>query len=138
MTPALAAICSELEISVIPIPKYRGPMETKAVESMERILRQHGYAHLKMVLMSVVETPNNKRELVAPVIWALSDLILAHPTWAQRAGEWFSALDHISLADIRARAKANRRAAKARDAISTMLFEALRPVFSEEKQGKLI
>lgn len=138
MTPELASICEELEIRVIPNPKHRGPMETKAVETMERILRDQGYGHLKMVLMSVVETPNNKRELVAPVIWAISDLIRAHPTWAERAGDWFAALDNISLGDIRAMAKANRRAAKPRDAIATMLFGHLRPTFHDEPQVRLI
>lgn len=113
-------------------------METMAVESMERILRQHGYAHLKMVLMSIVETPNNKRELVGPVIWALSDVIKAHPGWPERAGEWFSALDCISLGEMRIAAKANRKAARMRGAIATMLFKHLQPIFEPEIQGRLI
>lgn len=138
MTPELASLCEELEVRVIPNPKHRGPMETKAFQTMERILRDHGYAHLKMVLMSVVETENNKRELVAPVIWSLSDIILAHPQWPEKADDWFRALDQIRLGELHARAKANRRAAKPRDAISTMLFDQLSKLFGDEKQGRLI
>jgi hypothetical protein len=80
MTPELADILNELEIQVIPVHAYRGPRKTMAVESMERILRQYGYSHLKLVLLSIVDTTNNQRELVGPVIWALSDMIRAHPT----------------------------------------------------------
>ena len=94
MTATLADILGEMDIKIVGLQRYRGPMETMAVGSLERILRQHGYAHLKMVLMSIVETRNNKRELVAPVIWAISDLIRAHPAWADRATEWLS-LIHI-------------------------------------------
>lgn len=138
MTTELAGILDELQIRAISVHGYRGPMETMAVDSMERILRQHGYAHLKMVLMSIVETPNNKRELVGPVIWAVSDVIRAHPTWPARAGEWFRAIDCISLGEMRLRAKANRKAARMRGAIATMLFEYLKPIFEPERQGRLI
>lgn len=138
MTTELAGILDELQIRAISVHGYRGPMETMAVDSMERILRQHGYAHLKMVLMSIVETPNNKRELVGPVIWAVSDVIRAHPTWPERAGEWFRAIDCISLGEMRLRAKANRKAARMRGAIATMLFQHLKPIFEPERQGRLI
>src|ERR1035437_6560108 len=114
MTATLADILDELEIKVVDLQRYRGPTETMAVGSLERILRQHGYAHLKMVLMTIVETRNNKRELVAPVIWAVSDLICAHPAWAGRATEWFDAFDRVDLAKLRVIAKRNIKAVEVR------------------------
>lgn len=138
MSPELAAVCEELEIRVIPNPKHRGAMETKAVETLERILKEYGYWHLKMVLMSVVETENNKRALVAPVIWAMSDLIRAHPKWVAKSDDWFMAIDQVRLGELHAKAKLNRRAAKPRDAIATMLFVHLSNLFSDERQGRLI
>lgn len=136
MTPALAKICAELEIVVIPTTKHRGTMETCAVNTMARILGDHGEQHLRSVLMSIVETENNKRMLVAPVIWALSDILAAHPSWF--GGDFLQAMDQIDLAEMHERAKANRQAAQPRQAIATMLFEKLSHTFQVEEQARLI
>lgn len=136
MTLQLASICSELGITVIPVTKQRGPMETCAINTLEHVLRNHGSEHLRSVLMSIVETENNKRMLVAPVIWAVSDILLAHPSWF--GGDFLEAMDRIDLADLHERAKANREAAQPRQAIATMLFEELRKEFQPEEQARLI
>jgi hypothetical protein len=122
ISPELAALLDELEITVVSTKAYRAPMATMAVESMERILRQYGYAHLKMVLMSIAETENNKRELVAPTIWAVSDLVRAHQHWTERASDWFKAFDKVDLGQLLAFAKRNRAAVKTRAALATLLF----------------
>jgi hypothetical protein len=111
-------------------------METCAVNTLERILRRdHGPEHLRSTLISIVETENNKRMLVAPVIWGMSDVLLAHPSWF--GGEFLQAMDKIDLADMHERAKANRRAAQPRQAIATMLFEELSKTFKVEEQERL-
>lgn len=136
MTPALTSICSELGIVVVPVTKQRGPMETCAVNTLEHILRDHGEGHLRSVLMAIVETTNNKRMLVAPVIWAVSDILLAHPSWF--GGDFLEAMDRIDLADMHELAKANRDAAQPRQAIATMLFDRLREQFQPEEQERLL
>lgn len=136
MTPALASICSELGITVIPVTKQRGTMETCAVNTLDRIRTEHGEAHLRSVLMAIVETTNNKRMLVAPVIWAVSDILLAHPKWF--GGDFLEAMDKIDLADMHERAKANRDAAQPRQAIATMLFDELRQSLLPEEQARLL
>lgn len=136
MTQALADLLAELEIKAISIQRYRGPMETMAVETMEHILERYGYAHLKMVLMSIVETANNKRELVAPTIWAVSDLVRAHPGWSGRVSDWLAAFDKVDLGQLRAFAKRNRQVVKPRAALATMLYGFLRAEL--ESQGRLI
>lgn len=136
MTPTLAGICDELGIRVVPVTKQREPMETCAVNTLTRILNDHGPEHLRSVLMSIVETENNKRMLVAPVIWAVSDTLLAHPSWF--SGAFLEAMDRIDLADMHERAKANREAAQPRQAIATMLFEELRNDFQPEAQARLL
>lgn len=135
-SPALASICTELGIRIVPVTKQRDAMETFAENTLERILREHGPEHLRSVLLSIVETQNNKRQLIAPVIWAVSDTLLAHPSWF--GGDFLSAMDSIDLADMHERAKANRRAAQPRQAIATMLFEKLRETFLVEEQERLI
>jgi hypothetical protein len=136
MTPALAAICSELDVRVVPVTKQRGLMETCAVNTLERLLTEHGPEHLRSVLMSIVETENNKRMLVAPVILAVSDVLLAHPSWFGSA--FLDAMDKIDLGDMHERAKANRHAAQPRQAMATMIYEELRGTFHDEKQERLI
>lgn len=135
MTPALASICDELNVTVIPVTKQRGPMETCALNTLERILRDHGAEHLRSTLISIVETENNKRMLVAPVIWGMSDVLLAHPSWF--GGDFLAEMDKIDLADMHDRAKANRQAAQPRQAIATMLFEKLSKTFHVEDQRSL-
>jgi hypothetical protein len=122
MTPKLTSLLEELEIKVVDLQRYRGPTETMAVGSLERIPKQYGYAHLKMVLMSIAETSNNKRELVAPVIWAISDLIRAHPEWADRVSDWLAAFDKVDICQLRAFARLNKSAVKPRAALATLLF----------------
>lgn len=132
----LSAILSELGIAIVPVTKQRDVMETCAGNTLERIRKEHGAEHLRSVLISIVETTNNKRMLVAPVIWAVSDILLAHPSWF--GGEWLDAMDKIDLAEMHERAKANRRAAQPRQAISTMLFETLSKRFKVVEQERLI
>ena len=136
MTPQLASICEELGVSVISVTKQRGPMETCAINTLERILRENGPAHLRSVVMAIVETENNKRELVAPVIWAVSDVLLAHPSWF--GGDFLSVMDAIDLADMHEQAKSNRRAAQPRQAMATLLYQQLSRTFAPEKQGTLL
>lgn len=130
MTPNLKEICDGLEIRVVPNSKHRsrGPGETCAERSMEKILRNDGPEHLTIVLRSIVETKNNGRQLVAPMMLAISDIVRAYPNWTTTTA-WLDALDNIDLADVWSTARANRRAAKPRDAISTMLFLRLAGVF---------
>lgn len=137
MTPALASICKSLGIILLPRNATRHPMETCAVMTLENILARYGEAHLTLVLRSIVETENNGRELVAPTIWAVSDLVRGHPSWPTST-VWLDALDGVDIPGIRELAKENRHVAKLRPAISTMLFLHLRQVFEPEIQGRLV
>jgi hypothetical protein len=132
----LPAILSEVGIAIVPVTKQRGVMETCAANTLERIRREHGAEHLRSVLISIVETTNNKRMLVAPVIWAVSDILLAHPTWF--GSGFLDAMDRIDLAGMHERAKANRRAAQPRQALATMLFDVLSKQFLVVEQEKLL
>lgn len=138
MTSPLASICDELGIIQVSIDRAstRQPGETCAVQTLARILDAHGEEHLRSTLLTIMETENNKRMLIAPVIWAVSDLLRAHPTWFD--SRWLETFDKIDLSEVHTIAKANRKAAEVRPAIATILFGALRPTFNDEKQGRLL
>lgn len=114
-------ICADLDVEIVPTAARRGAGQSCASQTMKRILDEHGEGHLILVLRSIAETGNNKAELVAPTIWALSDLIRAHPSWVEKGLGWFEALDQVDLGELRAHAKANRRAVAPRRALATML-----------------
>lgn len=69
-----------------------------------------GAHHLRTVIMTIVETKPNKRALIAPVIWAVSDVPNAYP-------DWFGCLvDDIDLTEMFERVVANRRVGPAQAA----------------------
>jgi hypothetical protein len=83
-----------------------------------------GESHLRDVLLSIVESAGNDRALTAPVILAVSDILLAHPNWF--GSDWLAALDKIDLGALHESVKPNRQAVQPRSAIAAMLFEQLR------------
>ena len=134
MTPELTSLLEELEIKAVPLYAYRGPGATMATACLESILQQHGYGHTKLVLTSIAETRSNDRELVAPVIWAVSDLIVAHPKWAERVTDWLAAFDKVDIHQLRTFAKLNKSAVKPRAAIATLLFGFLASQMDQQQE----
>lgn len=132
----LAAICAEQGIEIIPkeTAYHRGPNQTCAGQTLARILEKRGAGNLRQTLTTIVETKNNNRQLVAPVIWAVSDISAAYPDWF--GSTWLDVFDRIELAELHKTAKANKALAKPRQAIATILFCILAPNFTD--QGRLI
>jgi hypothetical protein len=137
MTPELTSLLEELEIKAVPLCAYRGPGATMATACLESIFQQHGYGHTKLVLMSIAETRSNDRELVAPVIWAVSDLIVAHPKWADRVSDWLGAFDKVDIRQLRAFARLNKSAVKPRAAIATLLFGFLESQMDKDQPSRI-
>lgn len=122
VTPELTNLLEELEIRPVPLYAYRGPGATMAIACLKSIFEKYGNGHTKLVLMSIAETRSNDRELVAPVIWAVNDLIIAHPKWVERVSDWLAAFDKVDLRQVRVFARQNKSAVKPRAAIATLLF----------------
>jgi hypothetical protein len=99
-------------------------LETCAAATLQRLLSDWGESHLREVLLSIVESAGNERSLIAPVIWAVSDILLAHPNWF--GCDWLAALDEINLSNLHESAKLNRKAVEPRAAIAAVLFERLK------------
>jgi hypothetical protein len=120
----VAAICSEFGIVIVP-PAHRrtggAALQTVAAATLQRLLRDWGKSHLCDVLLSIVESAGNERALIAPVILAVSDLLLAHPDWF--GSDWLDAMDKINLTALHENVKLNRKAVQPRYAIAALLFE---------------
>ena len=131
MTPELAAILNSFGIKIVPCNKRIEPLETRAGNILERLLRKQGPEHLTLVLRSIVET-GHELDLTEPVILGMSDVIAAHPDWTNST-RFLDALDSADLTSMRAVAKANKRACASREAIATMLFQHLKPIMDPPK-----
>ena len=136
MTPSLESICKNLGITAIPTRQYRRPRETHAGESLQRVFDRYGEDYLIMTLRTITESTGNDRALIAPVINALSDILAAHPRWAERGVAWIEAFDNIDLLHLAAAAKENRKAVAPRAAIATMLHSLLSPVFDPPRKPR--
>ena len=131
-----AEVCEALGITILPRNQRRsmlGELETVAEQTIARLISDHGAGHAIFVLRAISETTNNRTELVAPTILAVSDIVRAHPEWAEdRAGDFLDALDQVPLAEIRAAVKRNRIAVPIRQAVATVAFLRLAAILSPE------
>ena len=132
---SIAPILSEYGIQTIPTNVVRGPMQTHAGRTLERLAISHGEGHLRDVLTCLVEGENNGMALVAPVITAVSEELRVHREWWERdASAWLTVMDRTDLTRLHRIAKGNQRAVSAADAIATLLYRELAAVFDPPKQ----
>lgn len=127
-----AELCRELGIAIVPTKVRRsrlGELECCCELTIENMIAKHGVEHVRFVLISICETRNNRRELVAPVLEAVSDIILHHPDfttrpWSSADGEprgWLDLLDEIDIPALREIAKQNRRVASVREGLGALI-----------------
>lgn len=99
--PRVSAMCQEFGIRIVDRHRYPEIGETRAVETLARIMRRHGEAHLRLVLSTLRETANNALLLDEVGLWMASDMIRAcHRLVEERAGDWLETWDAIPAADL--------------------------------------
>lgn len=128
----LADICQEVGVEIIDTrqQRQRRPGQTCAYGTLMEILRDEGSAHLRSVLITIMESDNNKMALVRPILLAVSDVLRAHPTWF--GSDWLGHFDNLDLTVCYQVAKQDREAIAPRHRIVGMILEKLRPHFAEE------
>ncbi|RAI01128.1 hypothetical protein DLJ53_18095 [Acuticoccus sediminis] len=107
------------------------PRQTKAKQTLVKLLEQHGEGHLQDVLTCFLHTENNAMALLAPIIKAVSSLLRAHPEWWRRdTTAWLEVLDRIDLNRLHTFVKGNMKAVPADKAIATELYRELAGEFA--------
>src|ERR1700722_19040983 len=114
MPDAVDAILADLEIEVIPTRQRREPMQTKAGQILRAIFRDHGEGHLIMLLRTITDSNGNEFALIAPCLWAVSDVMRPHPAWRNHGLEWIEGFDGSDLIGMQKIASANRKASPQR------------------------
>ncbi len=130
---AVAKICKGLGIELLPAIRNAGNFQTKAGMVLRSIYLSHGEGHLILTLRSIIESDNNAGEIREYTIRAISDLILAHPTWADSGLRWLEAFDKIGLRDLRKEARENRHAVAQRFGLATLIYRELLQTFKPSK-----
>jgi hypothetical protein len=87
------------------------------------------------VLRTIVESEGNSGELIADIIFAISDIVRAHPRWVDLGLAWLEAFDKIKLASIRRVAKATA-AAPLHSAVMVLLCAELERLLGPSKLPK--
>jgi len=137
MTATLAEICAEMEIEIVDTSESaRKPGQTCARKILQKVLLDEGERHLRSVLITIMETENNKRMLVRPVILAVSDVLRTYPNWF--GDTWLQLFDKIELSELYEDAKRDREGVAPRYSIAARLIDRLRPHFHVPPQPRLI
>lgn len=138
MTPALASICAELDVRVIPATVRRTPGATKCGEVLDYILEKRGEGHVILLLRTLMESEGNRMALVEPIIRAVSNVMLARPDWPNKGLAWLEAFDAIDLCDLWDKSKLDKGAPRPRLGVEARLNDRLRTIFNETAQERLI
>jgi hypothetical protein len=84
-------------------------------------------------LRTFTETENRRVRIGAFALYAISDIMIAYPAWADSGLRWFEVFDGINLADIQRQAKANRATVPQRYGVAALLHRELNAAFAEKK-----
>jgi hypothetical protein len=127
----LATLCAALEVQIVPVSRRPRDNETTAKATLRDILAEHGEQHFIMTVRTILESEGNTRAMVAPIIHAVSDVMLSFPTWPNTGLDWLEAFDVIDLLSLLrlARPLCTVAGMKARAVIAGMLVQLLHPRF---------
>jgi len=136
MSRTLAGLLREFNVDVVDNARAwrRSARQTCAGKTLARIFELRGYEHLRSVIISICETKNNKKMLVAPVIWAVSDVLHMRPEWF--GDRWLGGLDEVALEQLYEQAKLIRRIVKPRFAMATLLIDDMKKYFVDQPKGE--
>lgn len=96
--PAVQSLCDEFSIEIIPAHRYPEIGQTRAVKTIQRIMRRFGEEHARWVIRTLSETANNKACLDEAALWTASDLVRAYWTDILADPEtWFQVWDIVPI-----------------------------------------
>lgn len=104
--PRVQSFCTEYGIRIVDGRSYPGIRETRAVFTMDKILRLKGEDHFRMVLSTVAETSNNQGYIDKYLLFAVSDLVEVYALIIEaRPTEWLETFDEAPVAELQVVAK---------------------------------
>lgn len=89
---------SDLHSLLIEIERPLIPQDVRS--RLEHILKRHGAEHVRMLLLTILESEGNENALTEIAVSAVSSVMVFEPEWPNRGEEWLKAFDKISLQGI--------------------------------------
>lgn len=128
--PRVYEVCEEFGIRIVDGRAYPDIRETRAVATMDRILRNRGYDHFRWVIMTLAETENNAGHLDEYLISAVSDLVMAcKRIIEEKPSEWLECFDRTPVGQLQFIARDLSGITHQRHAIAGMLYERIYRAF---------
>jgi hypothetical protein len=124
--PRVQALCDEFGVEVIPAHRYPDVGQTRAVKTIQRIMRRHGEAHMRLVMTTLAETANNRALLTEVSLWTVSDLIRACPEIVEtRSSDWLELWDECPVGELQFWTQDLAGIVPQRHALSGMIYERI-------------
>lgn len=125
--PRVRDLCAEFDLEIVSAHRYPMPGQTRATETIRRILDKRGADHARLVLMVFSECRGNHALADEMGLWAVSDLIIAMSDVIEaRPSDFLDAMDRIPLGPMMACANELSGKVPQRAALVGMLYGWLR------------
>lgn len=104
------SICDEFGIKIVDARTYPGIRETRAIATMDRILKNKGYEHFRLVMMTLGETENNQGQIDEFLLYAVSDLVEEYRALIEDdASKWLACFDKAPVGELQYILRRQRR-----------------------------
>jgi len=131
--PRVSALCEEVGIEAIEGTAYPRLGQTRAVNTIRRIIDRLGEKHARLVLMTLAETENNRAMLDEVSIWTASDMVrVFHAEIEQDASTWLERWDSLPIGYLQSVSHGLKGMIKQRDALSGMVYRELRKFYGQQ------
>ena len=126
MTERVRALLSEYGVEIVEPTRYPEPGQTRAVKTVERIVRKRGEAETRLMLSTLAETANKGLCLDEVGFWVASDMVRAcRKVVETQTDEWLTLWDAIPLAELQAKVSDLRGIVPLRYALDGMIYERI-------------
>ncbi|MDE5454036.1 hypothetical protein GWE18_14395 [Bradyrhizobium sp. CSA112] len=126
----LAAICADVGVEILPTTATVRAGQTTARSTLQQIFEDRGEGHVIQLLRTFTETENHRARIDTFALHAISDIMVAYPSWADSGLRWFDVFDRVDIAAAQRQAKLNRGVVPQRYGVAAAIFPALQSEFA--------
>lgn len=131
--PRVSALCEEVGIEAIEGTAYPRLGQTRAVNTIRRIIERFGEQHARLVLTTLAETQNNRALLDEVCLWTASDMVRVFRAEIERdASQWLSNWDAMPIGYLQSVSHGLKGTIKQRDALCGMVYRELRKYYGQQ------
>lgn len=128
--PRVYTICQEYNVEIVDGRAYPGIRQTRAVATLDRVLRKNGEDHFRMVMSTIAETNNNQGQIDEYLLWAVSDLVEScRGIIEQSPTEWLECFDATPVGELQYIVRDLSGITEQRHALAGLLYERIVRVF---------